>query len=237
MGLAQVLVISPDTAVLQAAERCISSLGHTPFLARTLSQAQRLLGRVELRLLCFDSVLPPREAERFWSSFRPLREDAAVLFLAPRSAQLVPSALPSFFRPKRDGLVQKPVQQPELLREISRLLSATPAEEEDRCLQVGSVVLDAETHRLLFADGGPVALTPTEFRLLRWLMERPGRFVPSDELLENVWGYPPHLGGPEVVRAHVSNLRRKLREAGRDPHQLRTAPNQGYGFLSENGST
>ena len=236
MGLAQVLVISPDTAVLQAAERCISSLGHTPFLARTLSQAQRLLGRLELRLLCFDSVLPSGETERFWRSFRPLRDDAAVLFLAPRSAQLVPSALPSFFEPKRDGLVQKPIHQPELLREIARLLSGTRTE-RDCDLQVGSVVLDGETHRLLFADGGLVALTPTEFRLLRWLMERSGRFVPTDELLENVWGYPPHLGGPEVLRAHVSNLRRKLREAGRDPYHLRTMPNQGYGFVDGNATT
>jgi DNA-binding response OmpR family regulator len=160
-----------------------------------------------------------------------------VLFLAPRSAQLVSSTLPSFFEPQRDGLVQKPIQQPELLREISRLLSAKTVDDDERCLQLGSVVLDGESRCLLFADGGLVALTPTEFRLLRWLMERPGRFVSADELLENVWGYPPHLGGPEVVRAHVSNLRRKLRQAGREPHQLRTAPNQGYGFVIENGSS
>ena len=66
-------------------------------------------------------------------------------------------------------------------------------------------------------------------------MERPGEFLSPDELLEQVWNISPGMGtgGPELVRAHVSNLRRKLRSIGKDPHLVRTIPYRGYGFVSD----
>ena len=71
-----------------------------------------------------------------------------------------------------------------------------------------------------------------EFKLLRCLMQRAGEFISAEELLEQVWGYAAGTGGPEIVRAHVSNVRRKLRDAGEDPLLLRTLPYKGYGFAA-----
>ncbi len=99
-------------------------------------------------------------------------------------------------------------------------------------MRVGSVMLDGESNQLLLSDGGTLRLTPTEFKLLRCLMQRAGEFICADELMEQVWGYPAGTGGPEIVRAHVSNIRRKLRVAGEDPQLLRTLPHRGYGFVA-----
>ena len=52
-----------------------------------------------------------------------------------------------------------------------------------------------------------------------------------EELLEQVWGYTPGTGGREVVRSHISNLRRKIRCMGEDPGFLQTVPYQGYGLV------
>ena len=236
---AQILVLSPDATLLRAAEQSLSSLGHRVLLARSLSQAQRTLTRVRADVICLDSVLPEKELDEF---SRWLRRDGdhvdqpspSVIFLAPPSARMVPSTLPAFYRRDDHSVVQKPLKTAELVREVTRLLAARPrGEAKTSLLRVGPIALDGEARRLLFAAGGALAVTPTEYRLLRCLMERPGEFVSPEHLLTEVWGYPPDTGGAEVVRAHVSNLRRKLRSMGEDPQLLRTIPYQGYAFIAE----
>lgn len=236
---AQLLVVSPDDVVLRAAQHCVLPLGHVPVLARSLRQARRALTRVHVDLICLDSILPERELERFWRWLCAARQQALppVLFLAPASAKLVPAALPSFFQPQRDGLVSKPLEGSELAREVARLLAGSSRKNRKAdLLRVGSVTLDGVTQQLYFASGGSLCLTPTEFRLLRYLMQRPGEFVSPEELLEQVWGYAPGTGGAEVVRSHISNLRRKLRAMGEDPQTLRTIPYRGYGLVDRGGA-
>ena len=233
---AQLLVVSPDSTLLQAAGRCAEASGHTAFLTRSLSQARRTLTRVAIDLICLDSVLPSKELERFWRwlSSDHHRANTRVLLLAPPSAIMAPASLPPFFQPKRDGIVQKPLEAQALEREVARLLADIPQpKRDDGLLRVAAVTLDSTTHQLLFANGGALTLTPTELRLLHCLMRRPGQYVSPEELLEQVWGYPPGTGGREVVRAHVSNLRRKLRNIGEDPQLLRTIPYLGYSFNAE----
>ncbi|MCH8065423.1 MAG: response regulator transcription factor [Chloroflexi bacterium] len=233
---AQILLLSPDATLLQAAQQSLSSLGHHVLLARSLSQAQRTLTRVRADVICLDSVLPEDELDEF---SRWLRRDGdqpspSVIFLAPPSARMVPSTLPAFYRRGDYSVVQKPLESDELVREVTRLLAARPrGETEATLLRVGPIALDGAARRLLFAAGGALAVTPTEYRLLRCLMERPGEFVSPEQLLTEVWGYPPDTGGAEIVRAHVSNLRRKLRLMGEDPQLLRTIPYQGYAIVAE----
>jgi DNA-binding response OmpR family regulator len=233
---AHVLVVSPERAVLQAAEHCLHSLGHSPFSARSLAAARRTVNRVELDLFCFDSLLPGNDLERFWRAAVSDDDATPVLLFAPPSAKSVPSAMPAFFQPGRDGLVTKPIERASLTREVSRLLSGRPGRVRDDIIEFGGVVLDALSQKLL-ADDASVALTPTEFRLLRCLMQHPAEYVSADSLLNEVWGYAHGVAGPELVRAHVSNLRRKLRGAGLDPKWLRNVPFQGYGFVVDPGQS
>ena len=233
---AQVLVVSPDAALLQAVHSCLRGLGHESLLARDLRQAQWTLNRAQVDLLCLDNVLPSSDMERFWRWLRSDGERSALplLVLAPPSAKLVAAALPTFFQAERDGLVVKPLKSAALAREVARLLAAGPRRaQRDDLLQVGPLTLDGVTYRLLFAGGGALSLTTIEYRLVRYLMQHQGEFISSDELLEQVWGFPSGTGGPEVVRSHISNVRRKLRELGEDPQLLRTIPYHGYGLVVE----
>lgn len=229
----QLLVVSPDAPLAQAIHVYATSLGHSVFLAAGLAEARRVVTRVRVDLICLDSILPPADVERFCSVVvSPEGARPFVVFIAPSSVKLVPSALPACFRPDRYGLVTKPLDFDELEREMSRLL-AGGRPRDAALLRAGPVALDPSTRRLLFASGGALTLTPTEYRLLCYLMERPGQFVSPDELLEQAWGYPKDTGGAEVVRAHVSNVRRKLRSAGQDPQLLRNIPFQGYAISME----
>ena len=210
-------------------------MGHSAFAAAGLAQARRYMNRVQVDLICLDSVLPQSDVEVLLADCHGQRGGA--VFIAPASAKLVPAGLPACYSPRRDAIVVKPIRIPELEREVTRLLSSAPDRREAHLLRAGPAALDPASRELLFERGGAVALTPTEFRLVRYLMERPGQFVSPHELLEEAWGYPKDTGGAEVVRAHVSNVRRKLRTAKHDPQLLRNVPYQGYamGLEAANG--
>jgi DNA-binding response OmpR family regulator len=87
---------------------------------------------------------------------------------------------------------------------------------------VGRLSLDPATRRAA-AGGTPVELTTTEFDLLLYLMDRPGRVCPRDELLSDVWGYPAGTA-TRTVDVHIAQLRGKLGDAVR----LRTVRGVGY---------
>jgi DNA-binding response OmpR family regulator len=65
------------------------------------------------------------------------------------------------------------------------------------------------------SEGGSVTLAPTEFRLLEYIMERPGNLVTAEELPEKGWGFFPHTGSGGVGRFRVRNLRRKIGKVAR----------------------
>ena len=70
-------------------------------------------------------------------------------------------------------------------------------------------------------------LTSTEHRLLRYLMEHPNQALSPSHLLQAVWEYPPNTGDPDLVRAHVRNLRAKI-EKGTRRKYIRTIHGVGY---------
>jgi DNA-binding response OmpR family regulator len=236
---AQVLVVSPDDAVLRAAEGCLVASGYASLSASTLRKAQRALSRVRVDAICLDSLLPTGEVERLlrWLCDSQGRPRPPIVMFAPASAKLVPGVLPACFQDGCDGLVTKPVAARELTRVVAKVIAADSRRRPDDLLRVGSVALDGVTQQLLFAGGGVLELTPTEFRLVRYLMQRPGQLAPTEELLEQVWGYDGGLGGAQLVRAHVSNLRRKLRAMGEDGQLIQTAPYRGYGVFVDGASS
>ncbi len=80
-------------------------------------------------------------------------------------------------------------------------------------LTLGPVTLSREC-REVRVDGEEIALTPKEFELLGYLMERPGVVVSRETLLRDVWGYAA-MGATRTLDSHASRLRRKLGDAGR----------------------
>jgi DNA-binding response OmpR family regulator len=232
---AQILVISPDDAVLRVAERCLIASGYGLLAATTLRKAQRSLTRAKVDAICIDSVLPTGEVEKLlrWLCDSSGRSRPPIVILAPGTAKIGTNTLPGCFQDGCDGVVRKPVTSRELTRVVGKVVAAGTQRNVDDVLRVGDVALDGVSHELRLSGGHVLRLTPTEFRLLRYLMQRPGELSSSDELLEGVWGYSGGLGGAQLVRAHVSNLRRKLRDKGGAKELIRTVPYRGYGVSTE----
>jgi two-component system OmpR family response regulator len=121
-----------------------------------------------------------------------------------------------------DDYVTKPFDLQVLIARIHAVLRRT-AGPESPLLAAGEVELDPDGH-LVSVFGKPVPLSPTEFRLLHYLMLNTGRVVSKAQILDNVWHYD-FDGDPSIVDSYISYLRRKLKA---HPPIIHTVYGQGY---------
>ena len=124
-----------------------------------------------------------------------------------------------------DDYVTKPYSVTELMARINTQLRRGRSVLAGQQLQYGNITLDAASHRV-FRDGQEVKLGPIEFRLLTTLMERQGRVLSRDQLLDYVWGRDINLD-TRTVDVHIGRLRKSLVAIGQnDP--IRTIRGVGY---------
>jgi two-component system, OmpR family, phosphate regulon response regulator PhoB len=113
-----------------------------------------------------------------------------------------------------DDYVTKPFSPRELKARIKSVLRRRAPEALQEPLEAGALRLDPSTHRVT-VDGRAVALGPTEFRLLRYLLARPERVHSRAQLLDQVWGDHVYIE-ERTVDVHVRRLRRALEPFGQD---------------------
>ena len=102
------------------------------------------------------------------------------------------------------------------------------AGKESRYLQAGDLRLDRLGLEVSVAGQSPRRLTPSEFRVIEHLMIRPGVVCSVEELLADALGYPPNVGGPDVLRTHICRLRRKIEKDSANPLIIQTVRGIGY---------
>jgi two-component system response regulator RegX3 len=127
-----------------------------------------------------------------------------------------------------DDYVTKPFSLPELVSRIRSLMRRREIDlgDERRRLAVGGIVLDLARHRA-DVDGHPVALTPTEFRLVWLLASDPERVFSREEILRHLW-QSAFVGDTRNVDVHVRNVRRKIERDAAQPQRLVTVRGVGY---------
>jgi diguanylate cyclase (GGDEF)-like protein/PAS domain S-box-containing protein len=96
----------------------------------------------------------------------------------------------------------------------------------------GGLVLNTQTFELTIGEK-TVRPTPVEYELLSFLMRNTGKVFTAEQLLQEVWHYPPGTGSHELVRAHIKNLRSKIEPNPRQPIYLKTVGRFGYTIVSE----
>jgi two-component system, OmpR family, phosphate regulon response regulator PhoB len=126
-----------------------------------------------------------------------------------------------------DDYVVKPFSVPELMARVRSLLRRSRPERLANKLSAGDLDLDRETHRVRRGNR-EINLGPTEFRLLDYLMERPGRVFSRAQLLDGVWGLSAEID-ERTVDVHVGRLRKAL-SRGRERDPIRTVRGAGYSF-------
>ena len=124
-----------------------------------------------------------------------------------------------------DDYIVKPFSVPELLARVRGLLRRASPERMANVLSWGDLELDREKRRVSRA-GEPIELGPTEYRLLEFFLEHPGRVFSREQLLDSVWGRDIYID-ERTVDVHIGRLRKLLNPGGeQDP--IRTVRGAGY---------
>ena len=129
-----------------------------------------------------------------------------------------------------DDYVTKPFSPRELVARVSAVLRRIRPALAGEQLAYADIEMDVEAHRVR-RDGKSIALGPTEFRLLKALLEQPGRVFSRDRLLDKVWSHDPDIDA-RTVDVHVRRLRKALNEGG-GPDLIRTVRSAGYSLDAE----
>ncbi len=87
--------------------------------------------------------------------------------------------------------------------------------------------------RQVLAQGEPVKLTPTEYKLLCYLIRNPRQVLTNDAIVEEVWG-PSYRNSEGLVKAHIQRLRKKLKDSTQNPRLIITERGRGYRFIGSN---
>ncbi len=129
-----------------------------------------------------------------------------------------------------DDYVTKPFSIRELLARVRAILRRTEGGKKRlQRYKFSDLELDFEVYRAKKA-GLALELSPREFELLRYLIERKGETVSRDKLLEDVWGYESYPS-TRTVDTHIAKLRAKIGDSGADPRYILTIHGVGYKFV------
>jgi two-component system alkaline phosphatase synthesis response regulator PhoP len=129
-----------------------------------------------------------------------------------------------------DDYVTKPFSIRELLARVRAILRRSEGTKKRLSrYSFADIELDFEAYKAR-KDGVPLELSPREFELLRYLIERKGETVSRERLLEDVWGYESYPS-TRTVDTHIAKLRAKIGDSGTEPRFILTIHGMGYKFI------
>ena len=125
-----------------------------------------------------------------------------------------------------DDYLTKPFSTGELMARMRVTLRRMTSKLDDPILQVDGLEMDV-ARRIVTVDKNQIALTPTEYEILRLLLQNAGKVITHRQLLRQVWG-TAYESEMHILRVNISNLRRKIEPDPTRPHYLLTEPGVGY---------
>lgn len=225
----RLLVVDDEPSILDSTCRFLRFLGYDVRTAATAQEALVTARDFLPELILLDIMLPDGDG---FEVMRRLRGDGlsqAVVFLTARDTR---KDLIRGLNAGGDDYITKPFGLDEVAARIQAVLRrARPRMDTGSVLRVGDLELDTASHAVR-RGGTLIDLSPTEFRLLRYLMLHRGRVVPRAQLLEHVWSYDFN-GDDTVVATYISYLRRKIDTLG--PSLIHTRRAVGYSIEESEG--
>jgi two-component system OmpR family response regulator len=221
-----VLVVDDEPNIRELVQVALTFHGCTVVTAASGQAALREAAASEPDLVVLDVVLPDLDGFEVCRRLRARGDEVPIIFLTARDTS---SDTVQGLALGGDDYVTKPFSVEALVARIRAVLRRAARAGETgtdaaATLQAGDLELD-ESRWTVQRAGTPVELSPTEFRLLAYLMRHQGRVLSRAQLLENVWGWD-YAGQSQIVETYVSYLRRKLDPLG--PPLIHTQRGVGY---------
>ncbi len=224
----QVLVVDDELNIRELVQVALKFHGCAVTTAASGKDALRQAETTNPDLIVLDVMMPDMDGFEVCRRLRAAGNEVPVIFLTARDTS---SDTVKGLAIGGDDYVTKPFSVEALvarvravLRRASRTIATEGSGHHQGPLRVADLELD-EDRWTVQRSGVPVELSPTEFRLLAFLMRHEGRVLTRAQLLENVWGWD-YAGESQIVETYVSYLRRKLDPLG--PSLIHTQRGVGY---------
>ena len=227
-----ILVVEDEAAIADTIVYALKTEGFSPAWKRTAAEALEVLRTEEVALAILDVGLPDASGLDVCREIRR-RGEMPVVILTARSAEvdrIVGLELGA------DDYVTKPFNPMEVLARVKSqlrrytLLGGMEGKETCR-LVLGGIVLD-DAAKAVTVDGEAVSLTPTEYSILKLLMEKPGHVFSSAEIYGAVWKGSA-IGMENTVAVHIRHIREKLEINPAKPRYIKVV--WGHGYKMERG--
>lgn len=201
----RILIIDDDVYIGDMLEEMLIKEGYGVLRAYSGSEALLVLASDRPDLILLDLMLPGVKGEEVLSCIKgiPAIVVSAKVDVENKVDLLLGGAV---------DYVTKPFDNKELLARIVVQLRKTAVMNEDMVMEFDDIAMDMNAHNVS-VGGNAVKLTRTEYAILKLLMQNPGQVVPKSTILERISEDTPDCM-ESSLKVHVSNLRRKLKEAG-----------------------
>ncbi len=224
-----ILIVEDERPMARSLEYGLQAEGYSVLWADTGQGALKLARGENPHLILLDIRLPDISGFDVCRQLRAEGKRQPILVLTARDEELDKVL---GLELGADDYVVKPYSMRELISRIRALLRRAYGELaaiENTRLAFGPLEVDL-TQLQVTKAGQPVDLTPTEFRLLRYLVSNPNRPLDRETLIEAVWGYDSDIGNDRTIDVHMRHLREKLEDDPANPQWLVTVRSVGYKF-------
>lgn len=219
---AGILVVDDEPPLAELLQRTMAVAGFDCRTAGSCETALSVAESMQPDLALIDVMLPDGSGFDLCHSLRLRHPNLAVVFITARDSM---ADKLTGLNLGGDDYITKPFSVAEVVARVNAVLRRVGTSAGDGTLTLSDLMLDEDQHRVTRA-GAEVHLSPTEFKLLRLLMENSGRVMSKQQILAQVWDYD-FPGDPGMVEKFVSQLRRKLDVDG--PSLLHTV--RGFGYV------
>jgi len=229
-GGARVLVVEDDPGIVRALTANLAAHGFQIEAAVTGAEAIARYGSRRPDVIVLDLGLPDMDGTEIISLLRE-GSNTPIIVLSVRGAERDKVRALTL---GADDYLTKPFGPEEVLARIRVALrhSARPQSGASAVIKSGDLEVDVERRQVRRA-GGEIRLTPTEFDLLKTLMQHMDKIITDRMLLQEIWG-PDYGTEAHYLHVYVARLRKKIEADSRTPKRLLTEPGVGYRFVSEN---
>ncbi len=226
----RILVVDDEESITDLVSTALRFVGYDVSIAANGRQALTEASYFMPHLIVLDVMMPGLDGFEVCQRLRANGDTVPVVFLTARDDH--DDKLQGFIR-GGDDYVTKPFSLEELVARIRAILrrNQTASETTPNRHRYADLELDEEAHRV-WRHGNLVHLSPTEFRLLRYLMINAERVVSKYQILDYVWQYD-FAGDANVVETYISYLRKKIDD--HEPRLVQTIRGVGYSLRTDEG--
>lgn len=224
----RILVVDDDRDIVRLVRSYLEKAGYEILTAFDGETALQVTRAEKPQLLILDLMLPDRDG---WEVARLIRSDprVAAIPIIMLTARVEDNEKILGLDIGADDYITKPFNPREVVARVRALLRRSQLQKDHPAparLQVGALILDIGK-RELTREGNQINLTPSEFEILRELMENPGFVITRDELAEKALGYNSSTVG-RTLDSHIKNLRRKVDQKSDQASFIQTVHGIGY---------